>query len=39
MARAIHVGPEKVAELLRDYPQLVEEISTGGARPLHVCGM
>lgn len=39
MSRAIHVGPEKVREILKDHPQLKEEISTGGARPLHVCGM
>lgn len=39
MSKAIHVGPDKVAELLNDYPQLIAEISTGGATPLHVCGM
>lgn len=39
MSRAIHVGPAKVQELLTDFPQLKEEIGTGGARPLHVCGM
>ena len=39
MSRAIHVGPEKVKELLHDYPQLINEVSTGGATPLHVCGM
>jgi ankyrin repeat protein len=39
MGRAIHVGPDKVKELLTKYPQLLEEISTGGARPLHICGM
>lgn len=39
MSRAIHFGPEKVAELLNDYHQLIDEISTGGATPLHVCGM
>lgn len=39
MSRAIHFGPDKVAELLRDYPQMIEDISTGGATPLHVCGM
>ena len=39
MSRAIHMGEDKVKQLLKDYPQLVEEISTGGARPLHVCGM
>lgn len=39
MGRAIHIGKEKVIELLEDYPELVEEVSTGGARPLHICGM
>lgn len=39
MSRAVHAGPDKVKEVLKDYPELKEEISTGGARPLHVCGM
>ncbi|KAL7545562.1 hypothetical protein ACHAWF_008912 [Thalassiosira exigua] len=39
MARAIHAGEDTVRCLLLDYPQFVEEVSTGGARPLHVCGM
>ncbi|KAG7369051.1 hypothetical protein IV203_031794 [Nitzschia inconspicua] len=39
MSRAIHAGPDKVKEILADYPELKEEISTGGARPLHICGM
>jgi hypothetical protein len=39
MSRAIHVGPDKVQEILTDHPELKEEISTGGARPLHMCGM
>lgn len=30
---------EKVSALLRAQPDLANEISTGGARPLHVCGM
>mmetsp|Transcript_8614 Transcript_8614/g.14967 ORF Transcript_8614/g.14967 Transcript_8614/m.14967 type:complete len:278 (+) Transcript_8614:55-888(+) len=39
-SRAIHRGDtEAIQRLLRDFPQLIEEISTGGARPLHVCGM
>jgi ankyrin repeat protein len=33
------MGGEKVKEVLKDYPLLKDEISTGGARPLHVCGM
>lgn len=39
MSRAIHSSPSKVQSLLTTYPQLVSEISTGGATPLHVCGM
>lgn len=39
MSRAIHMGSEKVKEILADYPELKEEVSTGGARPLHMCGM
>jgi len=39
MSRAIHLGPEKVQEILHDHPILKDEISTGGATPLHMCGM
>jgi hypothetical protein len=39
MSRALHAGPEKVKEILADFPELKDEISTGGARPLHMCGM
>mgnify|MGYP005848651897 CR=1 FL=1 len=39
MSRAIQAGQETVQKILQDYPELKEEISTGGARPLHVCGM
>ena len=39
MSRAIQSGPEKVADVLADFPDLKEEISTGGARPLHMCGI
>lgn len=39
MSRAIQMGPTKVKELLEDFPQLKDEVSTGGARPLHICGM
>ena len=39
MSKAIQVGPAKVSEILNDYPDLVNEISTGGATPLHTCGM
>ena len=39
MSRAIHAGPETVQKVLADFPGLQEEVSTGGARPLHMCGM
>ena len=39
MSRAIQAGPEKVTEILKDFPELVNERSTGGATPLHTCGM
>lgn len=39
MSRAISAGPSKVKEILKDFPHLVEDVSTGGARPLHTCGM
>ena len=31
--------PTKVLSLLAKYPDLVNDISTGGAQPLHCCGM
>lgn len=39
MSRAIHKGPESVKEVLKDFPELVNEVTTGGASPLHICGM
>jgi len=39
MSEAIHRGPEAVDALLGERPELVAEISTGGATPLHICGM
>lgn len=39
MANAIHNGPDSVRELLQQQPGLANEISTGGATPLHTCGM
>merc|ERR1719160_989608 len=32
-------APQKLAALLAKYPDLVDDVSTGGARPLHMCGM
>ena len=39
MSNAIHEGVDAVARLLQKFPDLVDDVSTGGARPLHVCGM
>ncbi|KAG5179431.1 hypothetical protein JKP88DRAFT_264288 [Tribonema minus] len=39
MSNAIHRGPDAVKALLATDAALKEEISTGGARPLHICGM
>lgn len=39
MSRAIHSGPEAVAAVLQCDPAAANEVMTGGARPLHMCGM
>lgn len=42
MAEAIHAGPAAVAALLAAAPDAAaaaNEVMTGGARPLHTCGM
>ena len=39
MAKAIQAGPDTVKRLLGDFPELASEVSTGGATPLHTCGM
>lgn len=39
MAKAIQAGPDTVQKLITDFPALVNDISTGGATPLHSCGM
>lgn len=39
MSLAIRTSVDDVKELLKKSPQLKDEICTGGARPLHVCGM
>merc|ERR1719252_316986 len=31
--------PAKMAALLKKHPDLVNDITTGGAQPLHMCGM
>jgi len=37
--QALRKGEAGLKPLLDKYPDLVEDISTGGARPLHMCGM
>ena len=39
MSKALCLGEKAIDELLQKYPDLVNEISTGGATPLHMCGM
>lgn len=39
MTKALRGGEQAIAELLDKDPALVNEISTGGATPLHMCGM
>lgn len=39
LSNAIRTGPDAVARLLAAQPELAFEVSTGGATPLHVCGM
>jgi len=36
---ALRKGPEALKPLLDRYPDLANDVSTGGARPLHMCGM
>mmetsp|Transcript_13911 Transcript_13911/g.33045 ORF Transcript_13911/g.33045 Transcript_13911/m.33045 type:complete len:245 (+) Transcript_13911:12-746(+) len=39
MSNALHKGESAIAALLEKDPALVNEISTGGAQPLHMAGM
>lgn len=39
MSNALREGKAALKPLLDKYPDLVHDISTGGARPLHMCGM
>lgn len=39
MSKALRQGQQAVASLLDKFPDLVNEVSTGGATPLHMCGM
>ncbi|KAK3285383.1 hypothetical protein CYMTET_7008 [Cymbomonas tetramitiformis] len=39
VSNALRVGPEALAPIFERDPALVNEITTGGATPLHMCGM
>jgi ankyrin repeat protein len=39
MSKAIQKGAAAVEALLNESPEAVHEVSTGGATPLHMCGM
>jgi hypothetical protein len=39
MSNALRKGISALRPLLNKYPDLAQEISTGGATPLHMCGM
>eukprot|EP00596_Hydrurales_sp_CCMP1899_P006007 CAMPEP_0119034068 /NCGR_PEP_ID=MMETSP1177-20130426/1116_1 /TAXON_ID=2985 /ORGANISM="Ochromonas sp, Strain CCMP1899" /LENGTH=210 /DNA_ID=CAMNT_0006991277 /DNA_START=195 /DNA_END=827 /DNA_ORIENTATION=+ len=39
MINALKLGEVEVGKLLDKYPDLVNEMTTGGASPLHMCGM
>jgi len=39
MSNALRKGEAALRPLLDKYPDLVNDVSTGGARPLHMCGM
>jgi ankyrin repeat protein len=39
MSQALHKGSQAVQALLARQPTLAHEVSTGGATPLHMCGM
>ena len=39
MSNTLRNGKDSLKPLLDKYPDLVNEITTGGASPLHMCGM
>ena len=39
MINSLRRGEAEISKLIDKYPDLVNEISTGGATPLHMCGM
>ena len=38
MSKALRLGPRAIRPLLERFPDLVNETTTGGATPLHMCG-
>merc|ERR1711915_1032663 len=39
MSNALRLGEDAIKPLLDKFPDLVNEVTTGGATPLHMCGM
>lgn len=39
LVQAIRLGTSAVEEILAECPEAVNEVTTGGATPLHMCGM
>lgn len=39
VSKALRIGPKALAPIFERDPALVNEITTGGATPLHMCGM
>jgi ankyrin repeat protein len=39
MSHALRGGADSLRPLLDEFPELVNDVSTGGATPLHMCGM
>jgi len=39
VSKALRVGEKALAPLFEKYPELINEVTTGGATPLHMCGM
>jgi len=39
MSNALRLGQDAIKPLLDKFPDLVNEVTTGGATPLHMCGM
>lgn len=39
IVQALRIGEAAVKEILDAHPAMVNEVTTGGATPLHMCGM